>query len=100
MRSYELEEQETTINLYPKQVSDKAEVYTCIPHMITQLRKLQSANPDDVSITETDGAVDATVPRDWVKIQPKRRSNMTEEQKQAAAAGLAAYRDSQRRDTP
>jgi len=93
MRSpYVLEEQETTINVFPTSVCNKAEIYTCIPNTIQSLRKLCAEYPDDVTIVECDGYINATVPRGWVKIQPKRKCTLTEEQKQANAERLAAYR--------
>ena len=78
---YTLDEQETTINVLPAVVSKTAEVYTCIPNMIEKIKKLASESPDDVVVVERDGYVNATVPREWIKIQPKRKSSMTDEQK-------------------
>jgi len=60
--------------------------------MVQRLLKLQEEYPDEVAVIEGDGYIDATVPREWIKIQPKRKSNMTEEQKQASIDRLAAYR--------
>jgi len=78
---YTLDEQETTINVLPANVSKTAEVYTCIPNMIEKIKKLAEDYPDDVVVVESDGYVNATVPREWIKIQPKRKSSMTDEQK-------------------
>ena len=96
--SYSLEEQETTINLYPKQMSDKAEIFTCIPSMITRLRKLAKDHPSDVCIRDKDGCLLCTVPFDWIKIGPKRRVAQTEEQKRANIARLKAYREAKQND--
>ena len=89
---YALEEQETTINVFPKAVSDRALVFTCIPNMVKRIKKLHDDYPDDVILNEGDGFVDASVPRGWVKIQPKRKCTLTEEQKRANADRLAALR--------
>ena len=95
MRSqYSLDEQETTINVFPKAVSEQANVYTCIPTMIQRLKKLHDNYPDEVSVIESDGSIHATVPRGWIKIQPKRKCTLTEEQKIANAARLASMRKS------
>ena len=87
---YSIDEQETTINMFPAVVSKTAEIYTCIPNMVEKIRKLAKEYPESVAILDTgedpfdiSGYVRATVPREWVKIQPKRKCNMTPEQKQA-----------------
>ena len=89
---YPLDEQETTINVFPAVISNKAEIYTCIPHMIQLLRKLCEEYPDEVTIIEHDGYIDATVPRSWIKVQPKRKCTLSDEQKKANAERLASYR--------
>ena len=64
MRSpYTVDEQETTINMFPANVSETAEIYTCIPFMMQRLVDLQKEYPNDVAIVEGDGYIDATVPR-------------------------------------
>ena len=77
-----LDEQETTINVFPKQISDSAEVYTCIPSMVSRLKKLKKENPKDVLIHECPPGIIAKVPQSWVKIAPKRKKIMTDEDKQ------------------
>lgn len=89
---YLIEEQETTINVFPSQVSKTAEIYTCIPNMMEMLMKLQTEYPEDVAFVIKDDGMQATVPRSWIKIQPKRKSVMSDEQKRANAERLAAYR--------
>lgn len=90
--SYSINEQETTINVFPKAVSDKAEIFTCIPSMMDRMRKLASSYPSDVCIREEEDAVFCTVPIGWIKVAPKRKCTLTEEQKKANAERLAAYR--------
>ena len=93
MRSqYSLDEQETTINVFPKAVSEHASIYTCIPSMVQRIKKLYESYPDDVTFVEYAGGVQASVPRGWIKIQPKRKCTLTEEQKLANAARLATMR--------
>lgn len=89
---YSTDEQETTINVFPKSMSEQAEIFTCIPATIRQLQKLYKEHPDDVTVIENDGYVNATVPRDWIKIQPKRKCTLTDEQKRANAERLASLR--------
>ena len=86
-----LEEQETTINLYPPQVSKTAEVYTCMPVTMKKLKKLASDRPELARITSDNGVqLTAEVDRSCIKIQPKRR--VSEQQRQAAAERFAAAR--------
>lgn len=85
------DEQETIINIDPKQISDRASVYTTIPAMINRMWALHEKYPEDVLVTHDDKyGSEFTVPRDWVKIKPKRQ--MTEEEKQALAARLNSGR--------
>lgn len=96
---FTLDEQETTINVLPAVVSKSAEIYTCIPNMIEKIKKLAEEYPNDVVVVEKDGYVNATVPRGWIKIQPKRKSSMTEEQRrqfvQNMNAGKAQKKEAQ-----
>lgn len=93
MRSqYSTDEQETIINMFPSSISKTAEVYTCIPNVIQHILKLYEEHPDDVVVVEGDGYINATVPREWIKIQPKRKCNLTEEQRREAAERLIALR--------
>lgn len=85
---YTVDEQETIINMFPKNVSTTAEIYTCIPYMADRILKLQQEYPDLVVVKKGDGYIDATVPRDWIKIQPKRKCNLSEEQRKTIAANL------------
>ena len=86
-----LDEQETVINIAPVQVREKAYVYTSIPHELNRLWKLHEQYPDEVEISTDDKyGTEFIVPRDWVKIKPKRQ--LSEEQRRIAAERLAAYR--------
>lgn len=84
-------EERETIILYTE-ADDRAEVYTHNKKMINRLAKLYAERPDEVKkIREADtGAVTYTVPRDWIKVVPKRR--VSEEHRIAAAERLAALR--------
>lgn len=92
-QSYSMDEQETTINMFPPSVSNKAEIFSCVPAMINRLRKMAEDHPADVAIREDNGCVFCTVPVSWVRIAPKRKCTLTEEQKQANAKRLAEYRE-------
>ena len=90
MATLSREERETII-LYTE-ADDRAEVYTHNKKMINRLAKLYAERPDEVEkIREADtGAVTYTVPRDWIRVVPKRR--VSEEYRAAAAERLAALR--------
>ena len=90
MATLSREERETII-LYTE-ADDRAEVYTHNKKMINRLAKLCAERPDEVEkIREADpGAVTYTVPRDWIRVVPKRR--VSEEYRAAAAERLAALR--------
>lgn len=90
MATLSREERETII-LYTE-ADDRAEVYTHNKKMINRLAKLCAERPDEVEkIREADtGAVTYTVPRDWIRVVPKRR--VSEECRAAAAERLAALR--------
>lgn len=87
-------EERETIILYTE-ADDRAEVYTHNKKMINRLAKLCAERPDEVEkIREADtGAVTYTVPRDWIRVVPKRR--VSEEYRAAAAERLAALRANQ-----
>ena len=93
---YTIDEQETIINVFPKSLSDTAEIWTCIPNMIEKIIRLHEQYPGDVSVVVEDGCANATVPRGWIKIQPKRKCTLSEEQKRANAERLAALRAAKR----
>lgn len=86
-----MEEQETTINIFPAQVSKTAEIYSCIPAMVKRLKKLAVNRPDAVRILHDDGrSVTAEVDRSCIKVSPKRI--VSDEQRKAASERLAAAR--------
>ena len=86
-----LDEQETVINFFPTQVNKKAEIYTCMPNVIKQLRNHSKNRPDSVQILKDEGdALFATIDRSCIKFTPKRK--LSEEQRIAAAERLAKGR--------
>ena len=87
-------EQEVTINIYPKQVDEYADVYSSIPAWTERLRKLSAANPDMTSVSDLDPGIIVRVPRDWIKVRPPHRVTMTDEQKRQNSERLKAYRES------
>ena len=62
-----------------------------------RILKLAEERPGDVAIIrrpgENDGCVYAKIPVDWVKIQPKKAHNMTDEQKLALVERLRKSRE-------
>lgn len=63
---------------------------------INKIRKLHDQYPDEVEITvqpeDNQGMILVHIPKSWFNIRPPRKSNMTEEQRIAAAERLAAGR--------
>ena len=80
---------ETSIN---RMVGDKfCSVYTGEKKFVEELRQYAKEYPKDVKIKFLNGGfIEAEVPFSWFKfVRPKRRYNMSEEQRQAAAERLA-----------
>ena len=87
-----LDEQETTINVMPTQISNTAYVYTSVPSTLERLWKLYEQYPDQVSIVLDDQyGTEFSVPKDWIKIKPKRQ--ISDEQKEILKGRLAALRE-------
>lgn len=100
MNSISVEEQETIINLYPRKIKETADIYSSDPSMIKKLEKLMQKTDGDVVVTKSDDiSIQAEVPRNWIKISPPRKVNMSEEQKQKSAARLRAAREARKNDT-
>ena len=63
---------------------------------INKIHKLKTEYPEEVEIIRepenNDGCIYCTLPVSWLKIQPKRKSYMTEEQKDALRERLAQAR--------
>ena len=61
---------------------------------VAMLRRLKAAHPDEVEIVaeNADGSVMAHLPYTWMRIVPKRKVVMSEEQKAAAAERMRAVR--------
>ena len=84
-------DQETIINIDPRQINEKAAVYTNMPNYLQRMWKLHEQYPDDVEVYRDDKyGTEFRVPRDWVKVKPKRQ--MSEEQRQLLIERLASYR--------
>jgi hypothetical protein len=64
---------------------------------INKILKLAEQYPDEVEIQvlpeNNQGMILAHIPKRWFKIAPPRKSNMTEEQREAMAKRLADARD-------
>ena len=91
--SIAMDEQETTINLVPARVSDKAEVYTSDPVMDKRLHKLAEAYPEDVQITREDKyGSEFLISAKWVTIRRPRTVVMSDEMRAAAAERLQRAR--------
>lgn len=62
---------------------------------ITMLRRLKEAHPDEVEIVaeNPDGSLLAHLPYSWMRIVPKKKVVMSEEQRAQAAERLRAARE-------
>lgn len=62
---------------------------------ITRVRKMIEQYPDQVRVIalpeNNDGCICVELPASWLKIQPKKKVVLTEEEKQALAARLRNY---------
>lgn len=91
-----LDEQETVINMFPGQVQNYANIYSCIPATMNRLRKLAASDPDCVRIEkEDDIGIFAQVPSSWISIRKPKKMSLTAEQRAAAGARLALARKKQ-----
>lgn len=65
---------------------------------ISKIRSLKESHPDEVTILaepETnDGCIYCSLPQSWLKVQPKVKINLTEEQREARRQHLLAVRNS------
>lgn len=95
-----LEEQETTINIYPSPVQNYAEVYSCIPGMMKKLRKFAAEYPDEVRIEkEDDIGIFVQMPARWIQIRRPKQMHLTEEQREATAERLREARAKRERSS-
>ena len=84
---------ETSVN---RMVGDKfCSVYTGEKKFVEELRQYAKEYPNNVKIKFLDGGfIEAEVPFSWFKfVRPKRKYNMSEEQRQAAAERLAKAKE-------
>lgn len=84
---------ETSIN---RMVGDKfCSIYTGEKKFVEELRQYAKEYPGEVKMKSLDGGyVEAEVPFSWFKfVRPKRKYNMSDEQRQAAAERLARTKE-------
>lgn len=84
---------ETSIN---RMVGDKfCSVYTGEKKFVEELRQYAKEYPNDVKIKSLcNGFIEAEVPFSWFKfVRPKKKYNMSDEQRQAAAERLARTKE-------
>lgn len=72
-----------------------ATVYTYHKALQNKLNKLVGTNKDISIERQDDESITYIVPKRWIKVQPPRQMNYTDEQKAAMAARLAAMREKQ-----
>lgn len=86
-----IEEQETTINL--SYADKKAYVYTSKISVARSLADLCTQHQDETEVIRCDeGGFEAALPINWVTIRPKKKRQITEEQRRALTERLAAIR--------
>lgn len=85
------EEQETII-LYDN-ANKTASVYTCDRSLIKKLTKLMASKDDITLECQDDESATFIVPRKWIKVQPPKQVNFTEEQRALAAERLRQARN-------
>lgn len=83
-------ERETVIN-YNNEDST-ATVYTHHKALQNKLNKLIGNNPNISIVRQDEDSVTYVVPKKWIKVQPPRQVNYTDEQKAEMAARLASMR--------
>lgn len=99
-RNIPLDEQETTINLFPRKLNDRAEIYSSDPLMINRLTKLMAKHPGEVSVLHEDQyGMTVSVSQKWIKISAPRKVNMTDDQRRASAERLRAAREVKQNDS-
>jgi len=85
---------ETSIDLLS--VDDHATFCSSETKWINKILKLKQEHPDKVDIRylpeDNDGMIVAHIPKNWIKVSPPRKREMTEEQKVALAERLAFAR--------
>ena len=82
-------EQETII-IYNNEEST-AKVYTHHAALQNKLNKLTGENSDISVLRSGDGWTEYAMPKSWVKVSPKRKRNMTEEQRAAASVRMQKW---------
>ena len=84
-------ERETIINYNNEDAT--ATVYTYHKALQNKLNKLVGSNPNISILRQDDESVTYVVPKKWIKVQPPRQLNYTDEQRAEMAARLASYRE-------
>lgn len=90
---------ETSVN---RMVGDKfCSVYTGEKKFVEELRQYAKEYPNDVKIKSLGGGcVEAQVPFSWFKfVRPKRKRNMTEEQRKATGERLKQARQKKEKES-
>ena len=84
-------ERETIINYNNE--DDTATVYTHHKALMNKLNKLLGGNVHISMVRQDEESATYIVPKKWIKVQPPRQMNYTDEQRAEMAARLAAHRE-------
>ena len=87
-----LEEQETTINIYPKAYSEWCSYYSSNPRDILKYKKLMEKYPEYVKIDREDSiGIFGVIHRSFIPgLRPPRKLTMSAEQRQAMSLRMKA----------
>ena len=71
-----------------------ATVCFCQPSYVSRVKELAEKFPDECQITaeNNDGSIVAHIPREWVKITPKRHIEMSDERREELRERMANFR--------
>lgn len=75
-----------------------ATMYTSERSRINELIRLREQYPDLVEIVaeNKDGSIVVHIPAEWMRLRPKRKCNLTEEQRAAAAERLRVVKNNKK----
>lgn len=77
-------------------VDDQATFFSAERRWINKMIKLSEQFPDEVKIQhmpeDNDGVILVHLPKSWLKVSPKKKMNLSEEQREIRAERIAAAR--------
>lgn len=78
---------------------NRATVTFCQPRFVNKIKKLAEENSEcEITAENPDGSIVAHIPTSWVRIQPPRTVEMSEEKKDELRERLENYRKNKKSD--